>query len=251
MAVHVHRQARRRREYLTHRHVAPAQQAVLKDDPAPRIHPTAGDHAQADGAASPAMARGETGDVLADLAEHLAGRAMVGRVLLGQHPAAQVHQAEGDEGHRDVHTAGDVVPGVDVQGNEGPACARWVGRYRHLPQQPERDHIRGLPRHSRRAQPGRPADEGTGHRPVVEHGAQDSRSGTSDVGLTRGGGPRRNLALYVHRHGMPSWHRGSAQPRRCGHGPHRRRTSGAPRSARGRETGGMRRGNIRYGRRCS
>ncbi len=198
MAVHMDRQAGRLGEHLTDRHVTPPEQTVLDDDAALRVHPSAGDHSQSEQPAASGVPRHEAGKILADLPQHLARVTLVRHALLGHHLATQVHQTEGDVGDGDVHPAGEVTLRVDVQGDERAAGAWRAGQRRQFTQQPEGDQIGGLPRHHGRAQPGRAADEGARHRPVIQHGAQHRRGGACRVRATRGHGRRQGMVECRH-----------------------------------------------------
>ena len=94
VAVHVDRQPRGGAQQFAGRHVAPAEPRVVDDHPGGRVHPLAGGDAERQHRTAPAVRRDQPGQPRREAAEHLGRRRCprCGLPLLGDDPAAQVHQ---------------------------------------------------------------------------------------------------------------------------------------------------------------
>lgn len=193
-------------EDLAHRDVPPAQMRMLDDDPGGGVHPVP--RGETEGEDGPAgMLLDEPGQPVGEVAQQgrAAGKAARGPAgdggvrtrrpegvrlpVLGDDPAAQVHQRDGGVRDGDVGPGDQIAAGVDLDGDVGTAEPGGPGGLRALPYEPARQQLPDVPGHRRRGETGEPGDVGPGDGPVVEDRAQHG----AGAGDPAGGACRRDV----------------------------------------------------------
>ncbi len=212
-------------EDLPDRDVPPAQVRVVDDDSGTGVHPVPGGEAQGeDGPAcgvrgdQPGQpvgevpqqrgtggepARGAAGD--SDVRALRADRVRL--AVLGDDPAAQVHEGDGGVGDGDVGPGDEIAAGVDLDGDVGAAEALGPDGLRALPDQPAGQQVADVAGHGGPGEAGEAGDVGAGDRPVVEDRAQHGAGagdpaggpGGGDVGAAQRGGAAGGRSQTLHR----------------------------------------------------
>lgn len=109
--------------------------------------------------------------------------------VLGDDPAAQVHQRDGGVRDGDVGPGDQIAAGVDLDGDVGTAEPLGPGGPRALPDESARQQLPDVAGHRRRGEAGEPGDVGPGDGPVVEDRAQHG----TGAGHPAGGACRRDV----------------------------------------------------------
>ncbi|RLV70503.1 large adhesin [Streptomyces sp. CBMAI 2042] len=126
--------------------------------------------------------------------------------VLGDDPAAQVHERDGGVRDGDVGPGDEVAAGVDLDGYVGAAEPLGPDGLRALPDQPAGQQVADVAGHRRRGEPGEAGDGGAGDRPVVEDRAQHGAGaggpaggpGRRDVGAAQRGGAAGGRGQTLH-----------------------------------------------------
>ncbi|OEV15666.1 hypothetical protein AN221_37335 [Streptomyces nanshensis] len=212
-------------EDLAYGDVPPPEVRVVDDDPGGRVDAVAGGEAEGEDGPARAVRLGQPGQPVREVAqqrgsagEPARGAAGDGGVraaradrvrpaVLGDDPAAQVHERDGGVGDGDMGSGDQIAAGVDPDGDVGAAEPFGSGGLRALPHQPAGQQPADVAGDRRRGKAGEAGDVGAGDRAVVEDRAQDGAgagdpaggSSGGDVGAAQRGGAAGGRGQTLHR----------------------------------------------------